>query len=98
MLVFLIFAQVRFIIKRNFEEGAMELTSKMRYVNEKVGEQRRLPANGAPDAYNLNGPRTLDSTDSSYDTSYINQHFNRAYMDGDYSFVSITGSLKSCHS
>uniref|UniRef100_A0A183DEH7 CONSTANS n=1 Tax=Gongylonema pulchrum TaxID=637853 RepID=A0A183DEH7_9BILA len=77
---------------------------KVLYVNEKVEEQK-LGANdvaaspeingaaAAGDANMMNGiavPQTFSSTDSSYDTSYIDQHFNKAYMDGDYSFVSTT--------
>lgn len=76
----------------------MELLSqKMLYVNQKVEEQKQdqiAPVNGGVhcgDANVMNGigvPQKFFNTDSSYDTSYIDQHFNKAYVDGDYSFVS----------
>lgn len=77
----------------------MDLPShKMLYVNQKIEEQKQdqiTPANGGVhygDANMMNGigmPQTFFSTHSSYDTSYIDQHFNKAYVDGDYSFVSV---------
>ncbi|VDK72158.1 unnamed protein product [Litomosoides sigmodontis] len=81
------------------EEKPLELLSqKMLYVNQKVEEQKQdqiAPANGGvhcgDDAHAINGidvPQKFFSTDSSYNTSYIDQHFNKAYVDGDYSFVS----------
>ncbi|VDK81080.1 unnamed protein product [Onchocerca ochengi] len=80
------------------EEGnPLELHNhKMLYVNQKMEEQKQdqvTPVNGRVqygDANMMNGigmPQTFFSTDSSYDTSYIDQHFNKAYLDGDYSFL-----------
>ncbi|KAL3990217.1 Protein kinase domain family protein [Acanthocheilonema viteae] len=69
---------------------------KMLYVNQKLEEQKLgqiPPVNGGAhcgDANMMNDigvPQTFFSTDSSYDTSYIDQHFNKAYIDGDYSFL-----------
>ncbi|VIO88677.1 Uncharacterized protein BM_BM3378 [Brugia malayi] len=76
---------------------SLELSShKMLYVNQKMEEQKRdkkIPMNGG--IYYGNGdmvngigmPQTFFSADSSCDTSYIDQHFNKAYLDGDYSFL-----------
>lgn len=73
------------------------LSHKMLYVNQKMEEQKQDQIAAANDSVHcgdaniMNGvgmPQTFFSTDSSYDTSYIDQHFNKAYVDGDYSFVS----------
>ncbi|KAM3728762.1 Serine/threonine-protein kinase [Dirofilaria immitis] len=78
-------------------EKPLELPNhKLLYVNQKMEEQKQShmpPMNGGAhygDANMMNGigmPQTFFSTDSSYDTSYIDQHFNKAYVDGDYSFL-----------
>ncbi|EFO20742.1 STE/STE20/MST protein kinase [Loa loa] len=75
----------------------LELPShKMLYVNQKTEEQKHDQINPVNDGVHygdaniMNGigmPQTLFSTDSSHDTSYIDQHFNKAYVDGDYSFL-----------
>ncbi|VDN01683.1 unnamed protein product [Thelazia callipaeda] len=76
-------------------ERSLELPShKLLYVNQKVKERKHghpVPVNGGfpyNDAVdNAGAQRTFSSTDSSYDTSYFDQHFNKAYLDGDYSFL-----------
>ncbi|EJW81548.1 STE/STE20/MST protein kinase [Wuchereria bancrofti] len=76
---------------------SLELSShKMLYVNQKMEEQKKdkkIPMNGGIHYGNgdmvdgIGMPQTFFNTDSSCDTSYIDQHFNKAYLDGDYSFL-----------
>uniref|UniRef100_A0A915PKB6 Serine/threonine-protein kinase cst-1 n=1 Tax=Setaria digitata TaxID=48799 RepID=A0A915PKB6_9BILA len=78
-------------------EKLLELPNhKMLCVNQKMEEQKQDQITSIDDdvhygeADKMNGvsmPQTY-FTDSSYDTSYIDQHFNKAYLDGDYSFLS----------